>query len=145
MYINRAGMRKTQKHYSTTEQWWPPTQCTCIPSVLYCGSITKWTRDASALRWRPPLLRSRVMILNFSLSCLVSVTFYRSIPSLKWARYKSALHMLRTVKTGVTAGFSSVYITRLNCIYMLCAKRGSRQSVDRPYDRPYIAMLGIRI
>ena len=40
---------------------------------------TKWTRDASALRWRPerrpPLFRSRVMFLSFSHPYLVSVLF----------------------------------------------------------------------
>ena len=57
---------KTPEHYPTMKWWWPPlwpsTQC------------IKWTRDASALYWRPerrpPAFLSRVVFLSFLIPAL---------------------------------------------------------------------------
>ena len=83
----RWGWERLENPTPTTE-WcqpplWPPTQCTCIPNSL-CYLQTKWTRDASALRWRtergPASFHSGVGFWRLSHPHLVCVPF--SAPSL---------------------------------------------------------------
>ena len=80
---------RTQPYYwMMAPPFWPPKQCTCIPSSLHA----KWTRDASAMHWRPerkaPSLSSRVVFLSFSfLPCFCP--FYRSSPNLKWSFFRN--------------------------------------------------------
>ena len=88
-------VRKPQEPYPTTERCrrplWPPTQCTCIPSSLCCVS-NKWTRDASALRWRPERgpasFRSGVGFLRLS-NPVLSVYFSQLHPYSKWSFFRN--------------------------------------------------------
>ena len=89
-------VRKPQEPYPTTERCrpplWPPTQCTCIPSSLCCVWVTKWTRDASALRWRPERgpasFRSGVGFLRLS-NPVLFVHFFQLHPYSKWSFFRN--------------------------------------------------------
>ena len=89
-------VRKPQEPYPTSERCrpplWPPTQCTCIPSSLCCSHTTKWTRDASALRWRPERgpasFLSGVGFLRLS-NPVLFVYFFQLHPYSKWSFFRN--------------------------------------------------------
>ena len=89
-------VRKPQEPYPTSERCrpplWPPTQCTCIPSSLCCSHTTKWTRDASALRWRPERgpasFRSGVGFLRLS-NPVLFLYFFQLHPYSKWSFFRN--------------------------------------------------------
>ena len=91
-------VRKPQEPYPTSERCrpplWPPTQCTCIPSSLCCSHTTKWTRDASALCWRPERgpasFRSGVGFLRLSNPVLFLYFFQlHPHPYSKWSFFRN--------------------------------------------------------
>ena len=57
--------------------------------VHFAPHTTKWSRDASALRWRPerrlPLFCSRVVFLSFFIPALMFLYFLQVHPYLKWS------------------------------------------------------------
>ena len=64
-------------------------QCNALASLVhFCA---KWTRDASALRWRPerrlPSFRSKVMLLSFLISALF-LSFFQVHPYFKWSFFQ---------------------------------------------------------
>ena len=63
--------------------------------VHFVTHTTKWTRDTSALCWRPGSFRSRIVFLSF----LVPAVFYRSIPT--WNEVLQKLFPLVSVIFGV--------------------------------------------
>ena len=82
-YRNKAGMRETLQHYPTTEQWrlplWPPTLCTCIPSLLcYMSNKSELGMQVHCIggQWarRPPLSHVRV-VCSWEFLILLQVKF----------------------------------------------------------------------
>ena len=99
----RRGLESLRNPTHTTERCrpplWPPTQCTCIPSLLRCV-CNKWTRDASTLRWRPERgpASFRSVFLRLSNPRLVSILFQLH-PYSKWSfseTFSSLLSLLRS-------------------------------------------------
>ena len=105
----RQGWENSRTLNPTTEWWLLPfsslehnalASLVHIFAQIHCVVQLRWTRDASALHWRPegggssPLPHSRVVFLSFSHPCLVSATFYRSIPTWNKACGNFSLYFL---------------------------------------------------
>ena len=97
MYRDKAGMRKPQEPYLTTEWWrpphWPPMQCTCIPSSLcylqnkvnymqICKCIVLEARKgAGNIPWWGRVLEvfsSHLISVLFSAPSLLEMKFFRN-------------------------------------------------------------------
>ena len=95
-YTNKTGLESlknpTPLRNDAGPPLWPPTQCTCIPSSLCCVWVTKWTRDASALHWRPERgpasFRSGVGFLRLS-NPVLFVYFFQLHPYSKWSFFRN--------------------------------------------------------
>ena len=88
--------------------------------VKYLKTVIYTTEEKPAANPRPNLkvrIRVRVSYLRIGIRIYGYGYYIKAFGSR--ARYKSVLHLLRTVREGVAVGFSSVYITRLKIFRQL--------------------------